>query len=92
MCTWVGNQRSCGVVTAPVRTDAVRSLYHQRRDLHQSTYPYLSEDWDSSYYHVEVTRVVEGCLHQGLLERGVSVGVTRGGASVSAVAEGGGGA
>jgi hypothetical protein len=39
MCTWVGNQRSRGVVTAQVRTDAVRSLRHQRRDLHQSTYP-----------------------------------------------------
>jgi hypothetical protein len=36
---WVGNQRSRGVVTARVRTDIVRSLRHQRRDLHQSTYP-----------------------------------------------------
>jgi hypothetical protein len=26
-------------VTARVRTDAVQSLHHQRRDLHQSTYP-----------------------------------------------------
>jgi hypothetical protein len=40
----VGNQRSRGVVTARVRTDAVRSLRHQHRDLHQSTYSYLSED------------------------------------------------
>jgi hypothetical protein len=39
MCTWVGNQWSRGVATARVRTDAVRSLHHQRRDLHQSTYP-----------------------------------------------------
>jgi hypothetical protein len=39
VCARVGNQRSCGVVTARVRTDAVRSLHHQRRDLHQSTYP-----------------------------------------------------
>jgi hypothetical protein len=39
MCARVGNQRSRGVVTARVRTDAVRSLQHQRRDLHQSTYP-----------------------------------------------------
>jgi hypothetical protein len=39
MCAWVGNQWSHGVVTAQVRTDAVRSLHHQRRDLHQSTYP-----------------------------------------------------
>jgi hypothetical protein len=52
VCTRVGNQRSCGVVTAQVRTDAVRSLHHQRRDLHQSTYPYLLEDRDSSYYQV----------------------------------------
>jgi hypothetical protein len=39
MCTRVGNQCSGGVVTTRVRTDAVRSLHHQRRDLHQSTYP-----------------------------------------------------
>jgi hypothetical protein len=39
MCARVGNQRSRGVVTARVRTDAVRSLHHQRRYLHQSTYP-----------------------------------------------------
>jgi hypothetical protein len=39
MCARVGNQRSRGVVTARVRTDAVRSLRHQRRDLHQSIYP-----------------------------------------------------
>jgi hypothetical protein len=39
MCARVGNQRSHGVVTARVRIDAIRSLRHQRRDLHQSTYP-----------------------------------------------------
>jgi hypothetical protein len=39
VCAWVGNQRSRGVVTARVRADAVRSLHHQRWDLHQSTYP-----------------------------------------------------
>jgi hypothetical protein len=39
VCARVGNQQSRGVVTARVRTDAVRSLRHQRRDLHQSTYP-----------------------------------------------------
>jgi hypothetical protein len=39
MCARVGNQRSRGVVTARVQTDVVRSLHHQRRDLHQSTYP-----------------------------------------------------
>jgi hypothetical protein len=52
MCARVGNQWSHGVVTARIRTDAVRSLHHQRRDLHQSTYLYLSEDRDSSYYQV----------------------------------------
>jgi hypothetical protein len=52
MCAWVGNQWSRGVVTARVQTDAVQSLHHQRRDLHQSTYPYLSEDRNSSYYQV----------------------------------------
>jgi hypothetical protein len=30
MCARVGNQRSRGVVTARVRSDAVRSLRHQR--------------------------------------------------------------
>jgi hypothetical protein len=39
MCAWVGNQRSRGVVTAQVQTNAVQSLHHQRRDLHQLTYP-----------------------------------------------------
>jgi hypothetical protein len=39
MCARVGNQWSRGVVTARVRTDVVQSLHHQRRDLHQSTYP-----------------------------------------------------
>jgi hypothetical protein len=48
MCARVGNQRSRGVVTAPVQIDVVQSLHHQRRDLHQTTYPYLSEDQDSS--------------------------------------------
>jgi hypothetical protein len=38
MCAQVGNQQSRGVVTAWVQTNAVRSLRHQRRDLHQSTY------------------------------------------------------
>jgi hypothetical protein len=37
MCAWVGNQQSHGVVITQVRTNAVRSLCHQRRD-HQSTY------------------------------------------------------
>jgi hypothetical protein len=52
MCARVGNQQSCGVVTAWVRTNVVRSLRHQHRDLHQLTYPYLSEDRDSFYYQV----------------------------------------
>jgi hypothetical protein len=52
MCAWVGNQQIRGVVIARVRTDVVQSLHHQHQDLHQSTYPYLSEDRDSSYYHV----------------------------------------
>jgi hypothetical protein len=38
VCARVGNKRSRGVVTTRVRTDAVQSLRHQRRDLHQSTY------------------------------------------------------
>jgi hypothetical protein len=50
MCAWVGNQWSHGVVTARVQTDVVQSLRHQ--DFHHSTYPYLSEVRDSSYYQV----------------------------------------
>jgi hypothetical protein len=38
VCTRVGNQRSRGVVIARVQANAIRSLRHQRRDLHQSTY------------------------------------------------------
>jgi hypothetical protein len=52
MCVRIGTQWSRAVVTARVRTNAVQSLRHQRRDLHQSTYPYLSDDCDSSHYQV----------------------------------------
>jgi hypothetical protein len=38
VCTRVGNQWSSGVVIAWVRTDAIRNLHHQCRDLYQSTY------------------------------------------------------
>jgi hypothetical protein len=43
MCARVDNQQSRGVVNARLRS-FVRSLLHQRRDLHQSTYLYLTED------------------------------------------------
>jgi hypothetical protein len=39
VCARVDNQRSRGIVTARVQTDAVRSFRHQYQDLHQSTYP-----------------------------------------------------
>jgi hypothetical protein len=39
MCARVDKQQIRGVVTTWVRTDVVRSLHHQRRDLHQSIYP-----------------------------------------------------
>jgi hypothetical protein len=52
VCAQVGNQRSRGAVIARVLSDVVRSLRHQHLDLHQSTYLYLSEDQDSSYYQV----------------------------------------
>jgi hypothetical protein len=45
MCARVGNQRSRGVVTARVRTDAIRILHHQRQDLHQSTYLVPPRSW-----------------------------------------------
>jgi hypothetical protein len=50
MCTRVGNQRSRGVVIAWLRS-SVRSLLHQRRDLHQSTYLYLVEDRKPTSHH-----------------------------------------
>jgi hypothetical protein len=52
MCAQVGNQQSRGVVTARVRTDDVRSLRYQRRDLHNRLTLYLLKDRDSSYYPV----------------------------------------
>jgi hypothetical protein len=39
MCARIGNQQSHCVVTAWVQTNTVRSLHHQRWNLHQSTYP-----------------------------------------------------
>jgi hypothetical protein len=44
------NQRSSGVVIAGFCS--FEALDHQRRVLHQSSLPYLSEDWDSSSYQV----------------------------------------
>jgi hypothetical protein len=41
----IENQRSSGVLTARVQ-NSVRSLRHQRQDLQQLTYLYLSEDLD----------------------------------------------
>jgi hypothetical protein len=51
MCTRVGNQWSCGVVFARFRL-SVQSLLHQRRDLYQSTYLYLSKDREPTPYQV----------------------------------------
>jgi hypothetical protein len=56
-------QWSRDVVTARVQTDDVQSLHHQRRDLHKSTYLYLSKDRDSSYYHLVL------CLNRLLLDQ-----------------------
>jgi hypothetical protein len=47
MCARVDNQRSRGVVIVRLRS-SVQSLLHQCRDLHQSTYLYLAEDWKPS--------------------------------------------
>jgi hypothetical protein len=68
MCAQVGNQRSHGVVIARVRTDAVQSLRHQHRDLHQSTYPYISEDRDSSYYQEGLKSLLSVGIHRNLVE------------------------
>jgi hypothetical protein len=50
-CVCVGNQRSRGVLIARLRS-SVRSLLHQRRDLHQSTYLYLSKDREPTSHQV----------------------------------------
>jgi hypothetical protein len=52
VCARVGNQRSRGVVTARVRTDAGRSLRHQFEISTNRLTPYLLEDRHSSYYQV----------------------------------------
>jgi hypothetical protein len=49
--TWNDNKWSGGVLTTRVRS-SVRSLHHQRRDLYQSTYLYLSEDQDLTFHQV----------------------------------------
>jgi hypothetical protein len=49
--TQIDNQRSSGVAIARVRS-SVRSFRHQHRDLYQSTYLYLSEDWDPISHQV----------------------------------------
>jgi hypothetical protein len=51
MCAQIDNQWSHGVVTARVYC-YVQSLDHQHRDLHQSTYMYLSKDRDSTSHQV----------------------------------------
>jgi hypothetical protein len=51
MCARVGNQQSCGVVIARLQL-SVRSLLHQCRDLHQSTYIYLTEDREPTSHQV----------------------------------------
>jgi hypothetical protein len=47
----IDNQQSSGVVTVRVER-SIQSLLHQRRDLHQSTYLYLLEDWGSTFHKV----------------------------------------
>jgi hypothetical protein len=66
----IDNQRISRVVTARVQS-YVQSCHHQHRDLHQSSYLYLSEDRDPTshqvvsdfrlpvrYYHVSFSLVV----------------------------------
>jgi hypothetical protein len=52
MCTRVDNQQSRGVVIARLRS-FVQSFFHQRRDLHQSTYLYLTVDQELTVSSVE---------------------------------------
>jgi hypothetical protein len=51
MCTYIGNQQSCGVVIVRLQS-FVRSLPHQRRDLHQSTYLNLAKDREPTSHQV----------------------------------------
>jgi hypothetical protein len=50
VCARVDNQRSHGIVIARLRS-SVQSLLHQCRDLHQSTYLYLTEDREPTTHH-----------------------------------------
>jgi hypothetical protein len=52
MCVHVDNKQSCDVVIARLRS-SIHSLLHQHRDLHQSTYLYLSEDRELTSHHLE---------------------------------------
>jgi hypothetical protein len=51
MSAHVGNQRSRAVVIARLQS-SLRSLLHQCRDLHQSTYLNLTEDQEPTSHQV----------------------------------------
>jgi hypothetical protein len=51
MCARVDNQCNRGVVIVRLQS-SVRSLLHQHRDLHQSTYLYLAEDREPTSHQV----------------------------------------
>jgi hypothetical protein len=51
MCACIGNHRSHRIIIARLRS-SVQSLLHQHRDLHQSIYLYLSEDWELTPHQV----------------------------------------
>jgi hypothetical protein len=59
VCVRVGNQWSRGVVIAKLRS-SVQSLLQQCRDLHQSTYFYLSKDQDPTSHQVKAQEDKEG--------------------------------
>jgi hypothetical protein len=51
VCACVDNQQSRGIVIARLRS-SVQSFLHQRRDLLQLTYPYLTEDREPTFHHL----------------------------------------
>jgi hypothetical protein len=57
MCVCVDNQWSRGVVIAMLWS-SVRNLLHQHRDLHQSTYLYLTEDREPTSHHYGMRSLV----------------------------------
>jgi hypothetical protein len=72
MCIGVDKQWTHGVVIASLRS-SVQSLLHQRRDLLQSTYPYLAEDREPTSHHEVPKTPWVGCCNRAWGTTGAGV-------------------